>query len=84
MPLVQSQDILGALDAFSGSSCDTLISSESTQMQVFLGEKPVNIDAKEALRPTQENRSVQILNWAVAVWDTKTLLKISKSLVTLI
>ena len=74
-PLVQSQDILGALNAFSGSSCDTLISSESTQMQVFLEEQPVNIDAKEALRPTQENRSVQILNWAVTVWDTKIFLK---------
>lgn len=70
-PLVEPEDVQGALQAFRESSCDTLISCDQTQMQTFVEGKAVNIDADAALAPTQENPRVQVLNWAVTIWDTE-------------
>ena len=68
-PLVTSNDISSAVTAFEAADCDTLITCESTQMQVFCEDRPVNIDLSQQLAPTQENPTVNILNWAVTVWD---------------
>jgi CMP-N-acetylneuraminic acid synthetase len=73
-PLVTPQDVLNALDAFKKSDCDTLISCEETQMQTFCDGQPVNIDVTTQLEPTQNNRKIQILNWAVTIWDTASFL----------
>jgi len=68
-PLVTPEDVRSALEAFQNSDCDTLISCSTTQMQTFCEEKPVNIDDTKALGPSQDNPVVQILNWAVTIWD---------------
>ena len=34
-------------------------------------KKAINIDATAQLEPTQNNKKVQILNWAVTIWDAK-------------
>lgn len=68
-PLLTLEDITGALRAFEQSEADTLITCSETQMQVFCEDRPVNIDVKTQLAPSQENPVVQILNWAVAIWD---------------
>lgn len=68
-PMVAPEDVRGALAAFRDSDCDTLISCQETQMQTFLEGEAVNIDAAAALAPTQINPKVQILNWAVTIWD---------------
>lgn len=73
-PLVTPEDILAAVDAYRGADCDTLISCEQTRMQVFYQGRGVNIDADAALEPTQRNEPVQILNWAVTIWDSPTFL----------
>jgi len=68
-PLITSDDIVNAVAAYQASDCDTLITCESTQMQVFCQDVPVNIDLSHQLAPTQENSVVNILNWAVTIWD---------------
>lgn len=73
-PLIRATDIKNAVEAYQNSACDTLISCEETQMQVFCEGKGVNIDDNAALEPTQNNPKVQILNWAVSIWDRKTFL----------
>lgn len=68
-PLVTSHDITQALQVFRESDADTLIASTETQMQTFCLNKPVNIDLDGPLAPSQNNSTVQILNWAVTIWD---------------
>lgn len=74
-PLITSEDISKAVLAYKASDCDTLITCESTQMQVFCEGVPVNIDLEQQLAPTQENAIVNILNWAVTVWDVASFIK---------
>ena len=74
-PLVTHQDVQDALQAFQKSECDTLISCEETQMQAFCDSKAINIDATTQLEPTQNNKKVQILNWAVTIWDAKSFVR---------
>ncbi len=69
-PLIESYDIKKALDYFASSDCDTLISSNSTHMQTFCEGTPININVNEQLVPSQENRLITILNWAITIWDT--------------
>lgn len=71
-PLVTSDDLRNALNAFAESDCDTLITCAETQMQTFCEGKAVNIDSDGPLAPSQENPVVQVLNWAVTIWDTRT------------
>ncbi|MBK8973252.1 MAG: NTP transferase domain-containing protein [Hahellaceae bacterium] len=68
-PLIEPEDVSRALKTFQASECDTLITCDSTRMQTFCQTKPVNISLDGQLAPTQENPEVQILNWAVTVWD---------------
>lgn len=68
-PLLTAQDVKLALKAYQNSTCDTLITCETTRMQTFCEGKAINIDTSGQLRPTQENPVVSILNWAVTIWD---------------
>ncbi len=70
-PLIEARDIIDALSVYSEGSWDTLISSESTQMQTFCDGEPVNININEQLAPSQNNKRVTILNWAISIWDAK-------------
>ncbi|MDY0193530.1 MAG: hypothetical protein RBR93_08385 [Aliarcobacter butzleri] len=70
-PLIDSQDIENALEAYKNSDCDTLITTTSTQMQTFCEGEPVNININEQLAPSQENKRVYTLNWAITIWDAK-------------
>ena len=71
-PLVESTDIEAALDTFTAQDdADTLITTCVTRMQTFLGSEAVNIDLDGPLAPTQDNREVHTLNWAVTIWDTR-------------
>ncbi|MZI95801.1 hypothetical protein F9817_21690 [Vibrio sp. CAIM 722] len=68
-PLLKSNQVIDAIEQYQNSDCDTLISCDSTQMQVFFENVGVNISTSEMLRPTQENTPVKTLNWAVTIWD---------------
>jgi len=70
-PLIESDDIVNMVDAYKTSDCDTLISCSTTQMQTFCEGAPINICLDEQLVPSQKNAVVQILNWAVTIWDAK-------------
>jgi CMP-N-acetylneuraminic acid synthetase len=70
-PLIESEDILNALNAYKNSDCDTMISSCSTRMQTFCDGEPINIDVKDALAPSQNNPIITTLNWAITIWDAK-------------
>lgn len=74
-PLVTAEDVSAALEAFRNSDCDTLITCESTRMQTFCNDTPVNISLEGQLAPTQENPSVDVLNWAVTIWDAEKFLE---------
>lgn len=68
-PLVTAADITGAIGAFRGSDADTLITCTTTRMQTFREGEPVNIRTGEPLAPSQDNPEIEILNWAVTLWD---------------
>lgn len=69
-PLLRTSDIERAIEMFaSEESADTLISVQSTQMQVFCGTEPVNVRLGAHLAPTQDNPAVHVLNWAVTIWN---------------
>ena len=68
-PLITSEDIKNALTKYKTSDCDTLITSETTQMQTFCDGEPVNIKLDEQLAPSQENGLITILNWAITIWE---------------
>jgi len=70
-PLVDAADVSRAIDAYLNSDADTLISCSNTQMQVFCGDRPVNIRLDEALAPSQNNEVVSICNWAITIWDAR-------------
>lgn len=70
-PLLTLDDVSSALNAYEQCDADTLITCSETQMQVFCQDRPVNIDVNSALAPSQENPRVQILNWAITIWDGK-------------
>jgi CMP-N-acetylneuraminic acid synthetase len=68
-PLITSEDIKSAFDYFLSSEYDTLISCNSTKMQSFCDANPINININEQLAPSQNNKTVHILNWAITIWD---------------
>lgn len=74
-PLIEANDIVQALAYFKNSDCDTLISSNSTQMQTFCNGIPVNINVDEQLAPSQENKNITILNWAITIWDARSFIE---------
>tara|TARA_B100002052_G_scaffold221210_1_gene203190 strand:- start:915 stop:1604 length:690 start_codon:yes stop_codon:yes gene_type:complete len=75
-PLLKPESIKMAVSDFLSykNKFDTLISCSSTKMQGFVNEFAVNFDSSEALRPSQENKSIKILNWAITIWDTRKLI----------
>jgi CMP-N-acetylneuraminic acid synthetase len=70
-PLIDSSDIKNAVLEYQSSNCDTLITCSTTQMQTFCDDNPVNIRVDGQLQPSQDNKVVQILNWAITIWDAK-------------
>lgn len=74
-PLITEDDIKNALEAYKKSDCDTLITSESTQMQTFCDGEPVNIRLNEQLAPSQDNGRITILNWAITIWEVSSFKK---------
>lgn len=68
-PLIESEDIVNVVNAYKNSECDTMITSCSTHMQTFCDGKPVNIDVKAALSPSQANPLITTLNWAITIWE---------------
>ena len=70
-PLVEPSDIKNAVQYYSNSECDTLITSNSTNMQTFCEGEPINININEQLAPSQSNKLVTTLNWAITIWDAK-------------
>ena len=79
-PLITKDDIINALDCYRNNNCDTLITSTSTQMQTFCDGNPININLNEPLAPSQDNKTIQILNWAITIWDAKSFSKRMESL----
>ncbi len=74
-PLITSDEIQQALQYYQNHDCDTLITSESTQMQTFCDDKPVNINLLEPLAPSQNNERITILNWAITIWEASSFIK---------
>lgn len=74
-PLIEANDIQNALQAYKESDCDTLISSSSTKMQTFCEGKPININVDEQLAPSQDNKQIITLNWAITIWEVKSFIE---------
>lgn len=68
-PLISADDIRNAFEYYKKNDYDTLITSESTQMQTFCNNEAVNINVSESLAPSQENGKITILNWAITIWE---------------
>lgn len=69
-PLIEHTDIDAVIDRFNSDPIvDTVITCSETRMQaVFLGEF-LNINPELPLQPSQLNEPLQVLNWAVTVWN---------------
>ena len=78
-PLVQPADVQRAVETYRQSDCDTLITCQNTQLQAFCEGRAINIDPDAPLAPSQQNPVIQILNWAVTVWDTASFLQSYRS-----
>ncbi len=74
-PLIRPDTIRKAIDIYKNGSFDTLISCEEIKMQAFFEDKAVNIDSEKKLQPTQNNKPVKVLNWAITIWDSKKFIK---------
>lgn len=74
-PLITKEDIIDAFETYKNSDCDTLITCSSTQMQTFCNEEAVNIRIDEPLAPSQNNKKISILNWAITIWDANKFIK---------
>ena len=70
-PLIEPSDIKNAFECYAASECDTLITSNSTRMQTFCEGEPINFNFNEQLAPSQSNKLITTLNWAVTIWDAK-------------
>lgn len=68
-PLIEPADITAAIAAFAASDADTLISCTDSRLQAFCEGRPINIDPKGPLAPSQMNPVVSICNWAVTIWN---------------
>jgi len=73
-PLVMPEDVRAAIELYQSSDVDTLITCSQTQMQGFVEGEPINVDPALPLPPSQFNQHIQILNWAVTIWDCQTFL----------
>ena len=70
-PLIPPFEIDKAIGKFlADGASDTLISCSETQLPAAMNESFINIPNDKPLQPTQYNNRIQILNWAVAVWDS--------------
>lgn len=75
-PLILPDTVKAAVNAFQKhNEFDTLISCSKTQMQSFVDNEPINFDDSGVLRPSQENKEVKILNWAITAWRTEKLIQ---------
>ena len=74
-PLISATTIATAYEAFCASDCDTLISCDETKMQGFVEDDPINVDVTQPLPPSQFNRPIRILNWAITIWDADNFVK---------
>jgi len=68
-PLINSKDITDAIDVYRASDADTLITTNTTNMQTFYKNKAVNIDLNAKLSPSQANEPIHVCNWAITIWD---------------
>ena len=70
-PLLKKNEIKKAISIFKEKNCDTLISCTSTKMQCFYDNKAINININKPLGPSQKNKDVHTLNWAISIWNTR-------------
>jgi len=68
-PLINSKDITNAIDVYRASDADTLITTNTTRMQTFYSNNPVNIELNAKLSSSQNNEPVHICNWAITILD---------------
>ena len=69
-PFITPTDIQDAIDVYSADPlADTLISCSQTKMQVACEGEFINIDPNRPLPPSQQNPTVQILNWGITIWN---------------
>lgn len=68
-PLISPEAIVNALQCFKDSDCDTLISSSATKLHTFCDGIAINMDINKELSPTQSNKTINVLNWAITIWD---------------
>ena len=75
-PLLKKESVQNAVKKFINQfEHDTLISCTKTQMQAFVDDVSINFDSSKELSPSQENKEVKILNWAITIWKTNDLIK---------
>ena len=78
-PLISSNTIRNAYQAYCESTADTLISCTETRMQTACNQSFINVNPERPMPPSQENAPIQICNWAVTIWNSDLFLSRYKS-----
>jgi len=70
-PLITTDDIDKTINFFLKNKYNTVITVSHEYLQCFFKNQPVNVELKSKLLATQDLEPVQIINWAVTIWDAK-------------
>ena len=74
-PLIEADDIRGAIQLFERNELDTLIACRQERLHAFYQGLPLNFESDQMLPATQDIDSVDICTWSVCIWRKKTFLE---------
>ncbi len=74
-PLVESSDIIEAIEYFEQNDVDSLIAVKNEQLHSFYQGESLNFNMQELLPATQDIDPVQICTWTICIWRKDTFMK---------
>jgi len=74
-PLVESSDIIEAIEYFEANDFDSLITVKNEQLHAFYQHKALNFDTDELLPATQDIDPVQVCTWTICLWKKEPFMK---------
>ena len=74
-PLVESSDIIEAIEYFEQNNFDSLITVKKEQLHCFYQGKSLNFNVQELLPATQDIDPVQVCTWTICIWKKDTFMK---------
>ena len=74
-PLVESSDIVEAIEDFEKNEYDSLITVKDERLHSFYRGEALNFDTDELLPATQDIDPVQVCTWTICIWKKEPFMK---------